>query len=133
MRTHERPVVLVVDDSPESRANLYQALDQAGYPTATLAHGRAALQFVAERRPGLVLLTLPEGDAEGARTLGRIKGIAPDVPVLVLQRRAHPPEYRILCEPGAAAEGPARWVNAAAILDRARRVLARATRELCVV
>ncbi|HXG61885.1 MAG TPA: response regulator [Planctomycetota bacterium] len=133
MRTHERPVVLVVDDSPESRANLYQALDRAGYPTATLAHGRAALQFVAERKPGLVLLSVPEGDAAGARTLGRIKSIAPEAPVLLLQRRANPPHYRILCEPGAAMEGPARWMDLPSILDRVRRALARAACELCTV
>lgn len=56
MMTMTKPVVLVVDDDAESRAELYRCLDEAGYPAATLAYGAPALQFVAERKPGLVIL-----------------------------------------------------------------------------
>ena len=52
------PLVLVVDDDPDSRTLLELALDFAGYGVRTAANGAEALIVARRDRPGLILLDL---------------------------------------------------------------------------
>ncbi len=53
-----RPVVLVVDDEPDIRRLVGDALQLEGYRVRTAGDGREALQRVAEEPPDLILLDL---------------------------------------------------------------------------
>ncbi len=53
-----RPVVLVVDDEPDIRRLVSDALRLEGYRVRTAGDGQEALQRVAEERPDLILLDL---------------------------------------------------------------------------
>ncbi len=50
--------VLVVEDDPDLSALLAVILSEAGYPVMTAGDGLEALERVAERLPGLVLLDM---------------------------------------------------------------------------
>jgi two-component system, chemotaxis family, chemotaxis protein CheY len=52
------PVILVVDDDPELRETLVDALADAGYATLSAEHGRAALDLLQHTidLPGAILL-----------------------------------------------------------------------------
>jgi len=70
--------VLVVDDDPNVRDFVGFALEAAGIPARTAAHGAQALARVAEARPGVILLDrdMPVMDGEAFckaldATLGR--------------------------------------------------------------
>ncbi len=57
MADRER-TVLVVEDDPDLSALLAVILSEAGYPVMTAGDGLEALERVAERLPGLVLLDM---------------------------------------------------------------------------
>ena len=52
------PLVLVVDDDPDSRALLELALSTSGYAVATAGNGRDALSAARRHAPRLILLDL---------------------------------------------------------------------------
>jgi DNA-binding response OmpR family regulator len=52
------PLVLVVDDDPDSRALLELALSMSGYAVATATNGLDALRTARRRVPHLILLDL---------------------------------------------------------------------------
>ncbi len=84
---HSGESVLVVDDDPDLRESLAQALGHAGYTVETVADGQRALARVAERRPALVLLDLCLPRCDGWQVLDalRTEGFAGGVIVLTGQ------------------------------------------------
>ena len=50
------PIVLVVDDSPDSPGMINTALNQAGYMVLVALNGRQALDIVTRIRPNVVLM-----------------------------------------------------------------------------
>jgi two-component system chemotaxis response regulator CheY len=52
------PRVLVIDDDDELAEVLRQALRESGYAVATVRHGAAALDLIAQIQPDLILLDL---------------------------------------------------------------------------
>ncbi|MES9913990.1 MAG: response regulator, partial [Candidatus Sedimenticola sp. 4PFRAG1] len=50
------PIVLVVDDSPDSLGMINTALNQAGYMVLVALNGQQALDIVAQIQPNVVLM-----------------------------------------------------------------------------
>jgi CheY-like chemotaxis protein len=71
----EQPrAILIVDDEPESRALLEQALSQAGYAVRSAQTGRQALRMIKERAPDLLLLAALLPEVHGFEIARRLRG-----------------------------------------------------------
>ncbi len=79
--------ILLVEDNPTDALLVREALAEATSPAFTVVHGemlQCALDLLARRPFDLVLLDLGLPDSQGIESLTRLRGRAPDVPVLVL-------------------------------------------------
>jgi two-component system response regulator AdeR len=85
-----KPLVLVVDDDPATRRLVRAALEGDGYAVATVATGAAALAWLAETRPALVVLGVDTPEPDGWGVLRGLRGkdrLSDRVPVVVLLDR----------------------------------------------
>lgn len=69
----DRPIVLVVDDSPETLAVLIDALEEAGITSLVSRDGAAALDLLDRVTPDLILLDAMMPGLDGFATCRRIK------------------------------------------------------------
>jgi DNA-binding NtrC family response regulator len=76
--------VLVIDDEPNMRWVLQEALGNAGYHTHAAGSGEEALALLAERPIDVAILDLKMKGMDGLATLRQIHARRPDVVVLVL-------------------------------------------------
>lgn len=79
-----RGTILVVDDEPNTRATLAEALEPLGYEIVLVATGEDAIQQLADRDIALVLLDLKLPGIDGLAVLEKIERDRPDVRVLIL-------------------------------------------------
>ncbi len=79
--------ILVVEDDPDLRVTLRQALTAAGYAVDTAADGQTALAAVAGRSYALMVLDLGLPQIDGLDVLRRLRAGQNAVPVLVLTAR----------------------------------------------
>ncbi|MEZ4376627.1 MAG: PAS domain S-box protein, partial [Polyangiaceae bacterium] len=79
-------VILVVDDDAVSRHVLAQTLDRAGLKTVALPDGDAAIAWLREQRPALMLLDLLMPDPDGYEVLRVVRDELKlrDLPIVVL-------------------------------------------------
>ncbi len=81
----ERLKILVVDDDDSIRGYITRLLEQTGYEVVSASSGRDALQLVRTNDDiSLVLLDIMMPEMDGLETLGEIRKITDDVPVLML-------------------------------------------------
>ncbi|MEV5323580.1 response regulator transcription factor [Nonomuraea sp. NPDC052634] len=81
------PVVLVVDDEPNIRELLLDALEVNGFRVRTAASGTQALRSVGRQRPDLVLLDVMLPDLDGFAVAQRLRPDGGGPPVLFLTAR----------------------------------------------
>jgi CheY-like chemotaxis protein len=74
-----RTRILIVDDEPSIRALLTVLLQKQGHEVDAVADGRAAVEKVAARRYGVILLDVRMPDMSGLEVFLRIKGIAESI------------------------------------------------------
>jgi CheY-like chemotaxis protein len=81
----EAPLVLVIDDNPDSLAICERTLRAGGYRSATAASGAAGLALVAQLEPALVVLDLamPGTDGFAVADAIRVRGGATAPPILI--------------------------------------------------
>lgn len=79
-------LILVVEDESDVRRTTERVLRQLGYNVMTAADGEEGVEFfrAQHRRLTLVLLDLTMPGMDGVETLRSMKGIAPDVPVILM-------------------------------------------------
>jgi signal transduction histidine kinase/DNA-binding response OmpR family regulator len=87
------PLVLVVDDDPNSRELIRSVLETAGYRAITADSGAAALRAACEQRPDLITLDLLMPEGNGFGTLYELKtayrdSLPPVIIVSVVDDRA---------------------------------------------
>lgn len=111
--------VLVVEDDPDMAALVHMIVSEAGYGVRTAADGAAALERVAERMPGVILLDMrmPVMDGwEFAREFGARFGRAAPVVVITAAENARARAEEI------SADG---WLEKPFELDDVLRMVAR--------
>ncbi len=68
-----KPLALVVEDDPTQAEIFVTALSQAGYEVAHIANGQAAIDYLNEHSPLLVLLDLHLPEVAGTAILQHIR------------------------------------------------------------
>lgn len=76
--------ILVVDDEPDMRFLLSGILEAQGFEVVLAEDGGVALERVRMAAPSAILLDLKMPKLGGMETLGKLKAIAPQVPVIML-------------------------------------------------
>jgi two-component system nitrogen regulation response regulator NtrX len=76
--------VLVVDDEAGVRSSLTAILTDEGYAVEAVESGETALELLAGRRFDLVLLDVWLPGQDGLETLGRLRELAPELPVVMI-------------------------------------------------
>ncbi len=87
--------LLVVDQNPESRAVISEALTDQGYVISTADSGDEAIRALAEPRPSLALVHVKGPTEDELRALRQIREHEPGFPVLVV---GGGPEVRAVAE-----------------------------------
>ncbi|MBS3734746.1 MAG: response regulator [Phycisphaerae bacterium] len=79
-----RPKVLVVDDEPDLRELLSEALAEAGMDVTLAASGAEALDRVQRALPDILVADVNLGDCTGLEVLDRLRNEGRDVPTVVI-------------------------------------------------
>jgi CheY-like chemotaxis protein len=84
--TAKRPLVLIVDDDPDTRELCDMLLDRAGYDRALAASGEEAVSLLEQMTPGLIVLDLsmPGMDGWSVAALVRKHERTARIPILVM-------------------------------------------------
>jgi two-component system OmpR family response regulator len=88
--TQKQARILVVDDEPDLRDLLATSLAFAGYETAAVASGRAALDHLLHTAADLVVMDVMMPAMDGFTTVRKLRARGDDVPVLFLTARDAP-------------------------------------------
>ncbi|VAW45736.1 Two-component transcriptional response regulator, LuxR family [hydrothermal vent metagenome] len=80
----ESPIILAVDDNPDSLKVLNEALSAHGYTTLVASSGQHALNILSKASPNLVLLDAMMPEMDGFETCQNIKKHYPDLPVVFM-------------------------------------------------
>ena len=76
--------ILIVDDEPDIRDVLSQALQAKGYRVTAAEAGHEALRIVKSDPPNLLVSDLQMEDSDGLELIEQIKQQMPDLPVILL-------------------------------------------------
>ncbi|HVZ78901.1 MAG TPA: sigma-54 dependent transcriptional regulator [Gemmatimonadaceae bacterium] len=83
------PSVLIIDDEPNIRRMVGALLTAEGYEVRDAADGAGGVARAAEGEPDVILLDLMvPGEMDGMATLGRLREVVPDAPVVMMSGRA---------------------------------------------
>lgn len=75
--------LLVVDDDQDLSMLYEEELTDDGYEVALASSGRAALQYIEDKRPDLIILDISMPDMDGIEALGKIMGKDKTIPVII--------------------------------------------------
>jgi DNA-binding response OmpR family regulator len=78
------PRILIVDDEPEVRAFLEQALSEDGYYVTAVATARHGLRALSDGEFQVVILDFSLPDADGLEVVRQIRGEHPDLSILAI-------------------------------------------------
>ena len=77
-------LVLVVDDEPLMRRTVRTALEKAGHEVEEAQDGNEGLRKFSELKPDLVVTDIVMPDREGVETIGQMRRLAPDMPIIAM-------------------------------------------------
>jgi len=78
------PIVLVVEDHPDTLDLVAEMLRRLGYQVRTAVTAEQALRSVAADRPDAILLDVKLPDAAGVAGLEQLRKLLPAVPIIML-------------------------------------------------
>ncbi len=78
------PIILAVDDNPDSLSVLNQALSAQDYTVLIANSGQQALKILSKASPNLVLMDAIMPEMDGFETCQQIKIIYPDLPIIFM-------------------------------------------------
>jgi len=78
------PSILVIDDKESMRGMLAETLASEGYEVDTVADGKSGIGKVREKKFDVVLTDLKLPEADGIAVLSELKGIDPELAVIVM-------------------------------------------------
>jgi DNA-binding response OmpR family regulator len=114
--------ILVVDDEPKLSRSLALILQRAGYGVSTAASAGEALNLLQAGAYDLVFLDIKLPDQSGVHLLSQIRGLYPDMPVLMLTAHASL-ETAIEAVRAGARDYLLKPIDPEAILDRVHKIL----------
>jgi CheY-like chemotaxis protein len=79
--------ILIIDDDPDTRAYLEQALSAAGHQTATAVEGRDALNRYLSDPFDLVITDLFMPERDGLETIADLRARFPGLPIIATSGR----------------------------------------------
>ncbi len=79
-----KPRILVVDDEAAIRDSMRMILEYEGYECLGAATGEDGVATVGRESVDLVFLDIKMPGMDGLETLGRMRGVAPDLPVVMI-------------------------------------------------
>jgi len=80
----EKVRVLIIEDDPDGRASVVEAVEDGGMDVVAVANGAGGLDAFSSRPFDLVLTDLVLPDIDGIDVLERIRKLNPQVPVLIM-------------------------------------------------
>jgi two-component system nitrogen regulation response regulator NtrX len=84
-----KPLVLIVDDEEGIRESLTEIFEDEGYETLAASSGEEAIRMAVESAPDIVLLDVWMSGMDGIEALRELKGVNPDLPVIVISGHAN--------------------------------------------
>lgn len=99
--SRRRPCILTVDDGPDIREAMGEAIASWQCAALPAASGQEALDLLEHRRVDVVLCDVVMPGIDGAETLREIKQRAPDLPVIMMSAMMTPDLRRHLWAMGA--------------------------------
>lgn len=81
---HEKTLILVVDDKFSDRETLKTILEDKGYRVATAKDGTEAIEMVKSKHYDIIFLDVVLPGIDGVETFERVKGIDPEVTVIMM-------------------------------------------------
>jgi two-component system nitrogen regulation response regulator NtrX len=78
------PLILIVDDEGSIRESLSEIFKDEGYYVVTSSSGEEAVEIIKEQNPDLIFLDIWLPGIDGIQTLEEIKGIKPDIPIIMI-------------------------------------------------
>jgi len=81
---HEKTLILVVDDKFSDRETLKTILEDKGYRVATAKDGTEAIEMVKSKHYDIIFLDVILPGMDGVETFERVKGIDPEVTVIMM-------------------------------------------------
>ncbi|HEY2065203.1 MAG TPA: response regulator [Gemmatimonadaceae bacterium] len=93
-------VIVVIDDEPQIRRLVRNALDEIGYEVAEAATAAEGIDLTASKRPALVILDLGLPDRDGLEVCRDLRSFTA-VPIIVLSARHSDREKEKLLDAGA--------------------------------
>ena len=81
---HEKTLILVVDDKFSDRETLKTILEDKGYRVATAKDGSEAIEMVKGKHYDIIFLDVVLPGMDGVETFERVKGIDPEVTVIMM-------------------------------------------------
>jgi DNA-binding NtrC family response regulator len=81
---HEKTLILVVDDKFSDRETLKTILEDKGYRVATAKDGTEAIEMVKSKHYDIIFLDVVLPGMDGVETFERVKGIDPEVTVIMM-------------------------------------------------
>jgi len=85
--TGRAPMILIVEDNDAFASTLRMSLETEGYAVECVGDGEAAIVWLAEHRPDLIILDLMLPKANGFEVLRRYRGSGGAAAVLILSAR----------------------------------------------
>ncbi len=89
----EHSLVLAVDDEADTRIFLIDLLDSEGYAVATVESGYEALQFIARRKPAIMIADYRMPGMDGMELLKKVRHASPETRIILLTAFGDCPMY----------------------------------------
>lgn len=125
MSNGAKPCILVVDDDPDLASIISHILSRAGYETHSALSGQAALDWLKNRQPDVVLLDLMMPDINGFTILRALRAhdITRTLPVIIITAKADSATRDETTQAGANSF-LTKPINSVLLLDHVQRALA---------
>ncbi|MFW5735202.1 MAG: histidine kinase dimerization/phosphoacceptor domain -containing protein, partial [Oceanidesulfovibrio sp.] len=79
-----QPKILIIDDELPLLESFSAFLEDSGFATITASDGDAGMELFLQQRPDLVMLDMRMPGKHGLEVMGKIRELAPDVPIIVV-------------------------------------------------
>ncbi len=84
-----KAVILIVDDEEGIRTTLSGIFEDEGYEASTAESGEEALRIARETNPDIVILDVWLSGMDGIQTMEELRGLNPDLPVIIISGHAN--------------------------------------------